>query len=124
MIRLEFVTLAEAKTHLRVVGAAFDADILAKISDASSVIADYLEMEIPEESPEVAPETVLGIDDIWTKTRHRGVIRAATLLALGDLFARREATGEGGERFGQAVEYVLSPTIQSILRRLREPSLA
>jgi len=93
---LGLITLAEAKTHLRVLGDELDADITLKGIAASDIVLDYLKRPADEWTAETAPFKV----------------KAATLLVLGGLFENRE----GGEPINDAV--------RSLLHRLRDPALA
>lgn len=92
------VTLAEAKTHLRIVGNDHDDDVTMKALQASEIVMDYLKRDAAEE--------------YWDDETVPTLVKAAVLLALGSLFANRE----GGDPISEAVK--------SILHRYRDPALA
>lgn len=116
----KFVRLDEAKDHLRVIGDDENYDIDSKIVTASAIVADYLKID----EVELSPPGVVERDDIWTSVIAQEVIKGATLLVLGDLYEQREASiltrsGVDGASVG-----IISPTVESVLRRLRDPALA
>lgn len=90
------VTLAEAKTHLRVLADDQDSDITAKALAASDIVIDYIKRP----------------DHGWTDVTVPALVKSAILLVLGALFDDRE----GGDPISDAVK--------SILHRLRDPALA
>lgn len=103
-----FVTLNQAKDHLRQYESYDDADIQLKIEQATAIILDFLKLS--------------GVPDSWnsdsaSESPGGGVpplIQAATLLVLGELFKNREASAAD----------LLSPGIKDLLRRYRDPALA
>ena len=94
---MALITLADAKAHLRVDGSDDDADVQAKLNEASAIILDYLKWN-----------TSPVMDDI-TAPDH---VKAACKLVLGDLYAERE----GGAP--------ISPAVQALLVRSRDPAFA
>lgn len=133
-MRLRFVTLDEAKIHLRIVwdDDSFDADVDQLIPMGSAIVFDYLKAELPEVvefSPEESPESSAGIEpsiavgDVWSSAVHQELVRCATLLVIGDLFEQREATPERS-RFSAGGAHVLTPTVTALLHRMRDPALA
>lgn len=89
------VTLAEAKSHLRVLNSDQDTDIGMKAEAASDIVTDYIKRP----------------DHEWTDADAPALIKAAILLVLGDLFNDREGAG-------------LSEGVKAILHRYRDPALA
>ena len=90
------ITFADAKSHLRVDHAAEDADIALKLKFASAIVQNYLG----------------AASDAAINTAEE-IIDAATLLVLGELYANRESGSEP-----------LSPSVRTILERLRVPGIA
>lgn len=106
---MALVTLAEAKRHLQIwtdISSPLDEvdlDITAKLDQAESIILDYLKTE-----------------ESWDEDTVPGVVKAAVLLQLGELFRFRGDDTEGPKyEDGQ-----LSPTVTNLLRRRRDPALA
>lgn len=99
------VTLDEAKLHLRIDDDDHDDDIIEKLLGASSMITDYLKLG------GALPST--WIDETGSITVPAD-IKAATLLALAELYREREA------------QYAdpLSKGVRDLLIRHRDPSLA
>lgn len=110
------VTLAEAKTHLRITtaeGHPGDVDIQAKLDAAEAIILDYC-------------NTTAWWRDItvtWTPENVPRQVHAAILLQLGELdrFRGDDVEGEGPPRDENAD---LSPPIIGLLRRTRDPVIA
>jgi hypothetical protein len=100
---MDLVTLEQAKTHLRVDGADSDVEIGGLILEASSIVMDYLKKEVPIEWN--APDAEVP------GTGVPGVVQAATLLVIGELFRNREAGADP-----------ISPGVESLLRRQRDPA--
>ena len=90
-------TLDEAKTHLRVVDPASDADVMLKLLQASAIVVDYLKK----------PE-----DHGWDEFTAPQPVKAATLLVLSELYDQRE--GKDGIPLAARV----------LLERFRDPALA
>lgn len=89
------ITLDEAKRHLRVDHTDEDSDITLKLRLAVAIVEDYI-----------------GENPSWTNNAH-DLVDAATLLVLGELYTNREAGADP-----------LSPTVRTILERLRVPACA
>lgn len=106
----DFITLDQAKAHLRVDSNVEDDDIQHKLDEAQSIVLDYV-------------KNPLGI---WYDTD--GVtplptplpIISAIKLVLGNLYLYREG---GDERYTVHVEPI-SGAVVNILMRLRDPALA
>lgn len=69
------ITLAEAKTQLRITSDAHDADIELKRVQASEIVVDYLKG---------------NADESWTDANVPGVVKAAILIQLTVLFDRED----------------------------------
>lgn len=90
------ITFADAKSHLRVDHTAEDADIQLKLRLAGAIVQNYLG---------AASDAAINIAE--------EIIDAATLLVLGELYANRESGADP-----------LSPSVRTILERLRVPGIA
>lgn len=95
------VTLAEAKTHLRVTTDAQDADIQAKADQASAIVLDYLKGRA---------------DEAWTDATVPRPVKAGVLLMLTHLYEHR-----GDD---PATDADLWDAIGRLLVRFRDPALA
>jgi len=84
------LTLAEAKTHLRIVDTASDADISAKLAEAEEYIFAKLGA---------------AADPAWTAATAPRMVRNAIKLAL-DAFYERRGGDEGAELLRKALEVV------------------
>lgn len=93
----KLVTVAQAKTHLRVDHQDSDADIHLKLDQASAIVMDYIRP--PEEE--------------WDEATAPPLIQAAVLLVLGELYDGSRAMGDP-----------LTPGVKNLLRRYRDPALA
>lgn len=89
------ITLIEAKSHLRMDHSAEDADITLKLKLANAIVNDFIGM------------------DQFSADYNEDIADAATFLVLGELYANREALADP-----------LSPSVKTILERLRVPSFA
>lgn len=98
---MNLVTRDQAKTHLRIDGVDSDIEIDDLILNASAIIMDYLKKEPPAEWNQ--PTEGAGVP---------GVVRAATLMVLGEIHKERESGGNP-----------ISPAIENLLRRQRDPAL-
>lgn len=96
------VTVERAKAHEYITHSAFDAEIAAKVAEASDIVLDYI-----GDRANVAA---------WDETTTPGVISAATLLVFGALWEGREGGADSPEP--------ISETVQRLLRRYRDPPLA
>ncbi len=96
-----YVTLEQAKAHLRVVVSDEDTDIDLKSQQAAGIIADYLKSRV---------------DDSWDETTVPTPVQAATLLMLTHLYEHR-----GDE---MAADMTLWAAIDRLLVRYRDPALA
>jgi len=104
-----YVTIAEAKEHLRIRTPADDpgdAAIQARLDRAEAIVLDYLK-------PQPDPLTIAPPDP---------VIAAAILLTLAELDRFR---GDDESSYSQATTAGdLSPVVTNLLRRKRTPALA
>ena len=102
-----YVTIAEAKEHLRIRTPADDpgdAAIQAMLDRAEAIVLDYLK---PQEPPPAATDPVIA---------------AAILLTLAELDRFR---GDDESTYSQATTAGdLSPVVTNLLRRKRTPALA
>lgn len=97
------VSLDSAKAHLSIDWTDQDEELSLKISDASDIVIDYLKRP----------------DHGWDISTVPGQVRAAVLLVLGALWAQREGVGDNAAELDP-----ISPTVVSLLRRMRDPALA
>jgi hypothetical protein len=97
---MAIVSLTDAKTHLHITSSANDADVTAKLAAAEAIILDYLK------GRSIAGST--------------GVVKAAILLQLGELYQFRGDDVQAPEQTSGD----LSPVVTNLLRRLRDPALA
>lgn len=95
------VTLAQAKTHLRITGATDDTDIQLKLDQAEAIILDYLKRPVPE---------------TWDDTTVPGPVTAAILLMTARLFEHRGDLEDEDAMLWLAIE--------RLLVRLRDPAIA
>jgi len=112
---ISLIDLEEAKGHLRVTGTNADEDLTAKMFMATAILFNYLKID-PDASPLSVP---WGTSD-WAGDEPPWDIKAACLLILGDLWAYREGSTLGNFREMNPI----SPAIESLLRRWRDPSMA
>ena len=91
------VTLADAKDHLDVSHDARDVFIQTKIDDATAIVLEWLNYNLPE-TP-------------WDPADVPRPIRAAVLLVLADQFANRGTDDARDDRVG----HVLSYRVRSLL---------
>ncbi len=103
----KLVTLAQAQDHLRDYYAANEADITAKITQASAAVLDYLK------SPDGS--------DAWDETSAPPLVQAAVLLTLSWLYDDR--TGGDNVEGGYATGY-LPQSVTDLLHRMRDPTFA
>lgn len=90
------ITFADAKSHLRVDHNAEDADITLKLKLAVALVQNYIGA--------ASDSAIITAEEI---------IDAAALLVLGELYANRESGADP-----------LSPSVRTILERLRVPGIA
>ena len=108
------ISLDEAKSHLRIDYEDEDADIAQKLTLASAIVIDYVGATVYQDiiyedyATDAEYEAAVALS-----TRQNNVADAATLLVLGELYVNREALADP-----------LSPTVKTILERLRVPSFA
>lgn len=101
---MNLVTIEQAKTHLRVDGADADAEIGDLVLQASSIILDYLKkpaFPVEWNAPDADPPGS-GVP---------GLVRAATLLVIGELYGERESGADP-----------ISLGVKSLLMRQRDPA--
>lgn len=109
-----FVTLQQAKRHLRILYADEDEDIQDKVQQASAIIVDYLKR--PDHGWTDAQD-----GSPPTRSTAPMVVQAATLLMLSTLWEFRE--GEVEPNYDAADGY-LPKAVTALLHRLREPAYA
>lgn len=109
-----FVTLQQAKRHLRIAYGDEDDDLDDKIQQASAIIIDYLKTP----------------DHGWTDAQNGSpstrstapmVVQAATLLMLANMWEFRE--GEAEPKY-EAADGYLPKAVTALLHRLRHPAYA
>jgi hypothetical protein len=96
-----FVTLHQAKEHLRIHTTDTDPDVYLKVEHASGIVLDYLKSR--------------G-DATWNSDTAPAPVQAATLLVLGHLHENRGDDMEPDANLWMAIERVLM--------RSRDPALA
>jgi gp6-like head-tail connector protein len=110
-----FVTLTQAKDHLRIDDDDSDDDLTLKITQAEAIITDYLKVD---------PTMLEGSPPLWTSTspllwsdRDLSCIQASVLLLLSALY---------DDEMNRTVADYMKPggVISLLLARLRDPSLA
>jgi hypothetical protein len=111
------ITLAQAKTHLRIAldDLQHDDDLTLKMEAATVIILDYLKRPIGEweaGSPGSPGGGSPGDDQQLT------LVQIAILLVLGHLWAHR------GDDLDEDQTGPITPAVESLLRRSRDPALA
>ncbi|MFC7399584.1 head-tail connector protein [Chelatococcus sp. GCM10030263] len=96
---MDLVSLETAKRHLNIDFTDRDADLDLKIEQASHIVVDYLKKP----------------DNGWTEETVPPLVQAAVLLVLADLYEHRGDDGKSDP---------ISPAVENILRRYRDPALA
>jgi hypothetical protein len=97
------VTLAEAKTHLRITDTVHDADITQKLDAAQEL---------------VLAKQALAVDPTWDAATAPKVVKHSILILL-DAFYERRGGDEGAEQLRKALE-----TVDLLLALYRYPALA
>lgn len=92
---MALLTLAEAKTDLRVEGNDEDADVTLKMEAATEIVIDYIKQP----------------DHTWTAADCPFLIKAAVMLVLRNLYDAQDA-------------HPLTEGVKAILHRFRDPALA
>jgi hypothetical protein len=112
---VSLITIDQAKAHLRIdtVSAsppdAAEVDLTLKMEAAEAIILDYL--KVPVTSP-----------PLWTdETDVPPLVSAAILLQLGELYRFR---GDDDGKADREPSGSLSPLVEGMLRRYRDPALA
>lgn len=95
---MRLVTLEDARDHLRIDDHDQDGFLLVQLTNAESAVVDYLKSRA---------------DDTWTTETVPGHVRASVLLALAVLWENREGDVDP-----------ITPAVESLLRRSRDPALA
>lgn len=113
---MPLVTLAEAKSHLRVTMTDEDADIESKVEQASAIVMDYMARPLNT----VWTATMTG----WTDVTVPLVVKAAVLRQLSDLYQFRGDDAGSDRDWTSEREGYLAPGVASLLRRYRDPVLA
>lgn len=116
---MSLITLAQAKAHLRIDTVSTspmyptNADLLLKMAAAEAVVLDYL--KVPATSP---PR--------WTdETDCPPVVQAAILFQLGELYRfRGDDIGAVSDSARRDQAGSLSPIVEGMLRRFRDPAVA
>jgi len=109
------VSLARAKSHLRITGTDDDSDVELKLKAASRAVLRYIDsdqdfLDTFGEPDEESDGVALGIPDD---------IQAATLLLLGDLYKEREGVNASQWEHG-----FLPVAVVSLLYSYRTPTSA
>jgi hypothetical protein len=112
---MSLITLDQAKAHLRIDSVsvspmdAEEADLLLKMAAAEHIILDYLKL-------------VSTSPPLWTDENDvPPLVSAAILLQLGELYRFR---GDDDGKADRVADGSLSPMVEGILRRYRDPALA
>ncbi|MDR8396992.1 head-tail connector protein [Paraburkholderia sp. USG1] len=101
----QLVSMERTLAHLRVGAGEDDAAIADLIDAASGIVIDYLKLK-------TVPDTwALEAGD--TPSTVPGPVRSAVLLVIGSLYADREGATDP-----------LTPAVQSLLMRMRDPAVA
>ncbi|MBB2977676.1 head-tail connector protein [Paraburkholderia tropica] len=101
----QLVSFDRALSHLRVAAGEDDAAIKDLVDAASGIIIDYLKLKaVPDD---------WALENGETPSTVPGPVRSAVLLVLGTLYADREGTTDP-----------LTPAVESLLMRLRDPAVA
>lgn len=107
---IDLITVDEAKIHQHLnlmLPADVDDDVVQKVHAASEIVMDYLKLATPPTSWQN-----VGTSPITYNIPFK--IRAATLLVFGELWENRES----------AIANPLSPAVEALLHRLRDPAMA
>jgi hypothetical protein len=112
-----FITLADAKQHLRVDHNDDDADIQLKISEASEIVLNYCKKTIG--TPDPSDPSIVD----WAEGNLPGNIRAATELMLSKLYDDR-AAAQISVLYEQVALGYLPLSVTALLHRYRDPALA
>ena len=101
----QLVSMERALAHLRVGSGEDDAAIADLIDAASGIIVDYLKLKaVPDD---------WALEDGDTPSTVPGPVRSAVLLVIGSLYADREGATDP-----------LTPAVESLLMRMRDPAVA
>jgi hypothetical protein len=110
-----FVTLEQAKDHLRIDDTDSDADVTLKITQAEAIVTDYMKVD---------PTMLEGSPPLWTSTspllwtdRDLSVIQASVLLVLSALY---------DDEMNRTLSDYMAPggVVALLLARLRDPAIA
>jgi hypothetical protein len=107
------VTLEEVKAHLRVTIEDEDADIESKRLAAAQIVTDHLHRRDADWNAEV---------DAWTVDTVPLSIKQAVLVQCGDLYWQRGDDPQQAQK--QMDRGYLSPAVQALCKRYRDPALA
>ena len=118
---MSLITFAQATAQVRrgdlVEGSPLDAeaaDLVQKMAAAEAIILDYLKVT-----------TATGSPPAWDETTVPEVVRAAVLLQLAELYRfRGDQPGSIESGPDRGTSGSLSPVIEGLLRRYRNPALA
>lgn len=102
------VTLADAKSHLRVIGAAEDEAVLLYLQLAQDLVTDRLERATTD-------SVVLGMISGWTDETTPAGIKAAILVQCAELYRFRgdeETTPKSDGRLSERVERFLGSWLE------------
>jgi hypothetical protein len=110
-----FVTLQQAKDHLRVDDDDSDTDLTLKITQAEAIITDYLKVDA--DLLEGSPPAWTAASPLMWSDRDVSVIQSAVLVLLSALY---------DDEMNRTVEDYMKPggTVALLLARLRDPALA
>jgi hypothetical protein len=99
----DLVTLDDAKTHLKIFDTDHDAEVQARLDDATAWVIGYLNQPI---------------DPAWDDTTVPGPVRAAVLVYLTFLWVHRDDWTNDG------IETGTHAGIANLLRQWRDPAIA
>lgn len=95
---LELVTLAQAKSHLRVVSDFEDSDIQLKLNAATRMALSFLDRDVYATQAELDAAVAAGTArplPLLVTDDDMEMVRAGILLLLGDLYTNREEVVTG-----------------------------
>lgn len=104
---IDLIDMDEAKLQLHITDDLHDDDIALKITQASAICMNYLKLSAPLTAWEIADTSPIEYDV-------PADIKFATLLMLSEMYENREAS----------VANIISPAVEALLIRHRDPAMA